>query len=175
MGTLVPALSKSAPSPILVVKKRLATAPRRVVVASDLTDTSHSALRLALDLFGPGCLTLFNAFGIPYRGLAGDEGELERTMRPAVMEECRAVLIEEAGASTAAQIEIVVELGEPAPVLAKYVANHDIDLVVTGTYGHTGLMTYSWGARPWRSCPKCPVTYWWRAGKLSGTIDLEFS
>jgi nucleotide-binding universal stress UspA family protein len=53
LGTLVPALAKSAPAPLLVVKKRLVTAPRRVVVASDLTDTSHTALRLALDLFGP--------------------------------------------------------------------------------------------------------------------------
>lgn len=140
LGTLVPALAKSAASPVLVVKKRLATAPRRVVVASDLTDTSHSALRLALALFGPGRLTLFNAFSIPYRGLAGDKTELERTMRPAVVDECRAVLIEEAGPAAASQIEIVAELGEPAPVLAKFVADHDIDLVVTGTYGHTGLM-----------------------------------
>lgn len=146
LGTLVPALAKSAPAPLLVVKKRLVTAPRRVVVASDLTDTSHSALRLALDLFGPGRLTFFNAFDIPYRGLGGDRKELERTMRPTVVEECKAVLIEEAGASAASQIEIIAELGEPAPVLAKYVSDHDIDLVVTGTYGHTGLLNVLLGS-----------------------------
>jgi nucleotide-binding universal stress UspA family protein len=37
-------------------------------------------------------------------------------------------------------VEIIAELGAPAPVLAKLVADRDIDLVVTGTYGRTGLM-----------------------------------
>jgi nucleotide-binding universal stress UspA family protein len=140
LGELVPALAKLAPSPVLVVKKRTSTAPRRVVVASDLTDVSHAALDLALSLFGPGRLTLFNAFDIPYRGLAGDRDELERTLRPGVLEECRALLVAAVGEPAAAQIEIIAELGAPAPILAKLVADRDIDLVVTGTYGRTGLM-----------------------------------
>jgi nucleotide-binding universal stress UspA family protein len=111
-----------------------------VVVASDLSDTSHVALTLALRLFGPARLALFNAFDIPYRGLAGDPAELERSMRPAVIEECQAVLTEAAGPEAAAQIKIIAELGDPAPILAKLVFDRDIDLVVTGTYGHSGLM-----------------------------------
>src|SRR5690606_4727482 len=79
LGGLVPELAKHANAPVLVVKKRITTAPRRVVVASDLTDTSHAALDLALGLFEPAQLTLFNAFDLPYRGLAGDKTELERT------------------------------------------------------------------------------------------------
>jgi nucleotide-binding universal stress UspA family protein len=140
LGALVPALARRAEAPVLVVKKRSTGAPRRVVVATDLSDTSHAALTLALGLFGPGRLTLFNAFDIPYRGLAGDRAELERTMRPGVIEECRALLTEVAGASAASQVEIVAELGAPAPILAKLVADRDIDLVVTGTYGRSGLM-----------------------------------
>ena len=140
LGALVPVLARQAAAPVLVVKKRLTSAPRRVVVASDLTDTSHAALDLALGLFGPGRLTLFNAFDMPYRGLAGDRTELERSMRPGVIEECKAVLIDAAGASAAAQVEIIAELGSPAPILAKLVADRDIDLVVTGTYGRSGLM-----------------------------------
>lgn len=140
LGALVPSLAKLAPSPVLVVKKRTTTAARRVVVASDLTDTSHAALTLALELFGPGRLTLFNAFDIPYRGLAGKPEDLERSMRPGVIEECRAILVEAAGASAATQVEIIAELGSPVPILAKLVSDRDIDLVVTGTYGHTGLM-----------------------------------
>jgi len=140
LGALVPELAKRANAPVLVVKKRLATAPRRVVVASDLTDTSHAALELALGLFGPGRLTLFNAFDIPYRGLAGDPQELERSMRPSVVAECRDLLTRVAGPAASSQIEIVAELGAPAPILAKYVVDRDIDLVVTGTYGHQGMM-----------------------------------
>ncbi|RYE88261.1 MAG: universal stress protein [Hyphomicrobiales bacterium] len=140
LGDLVPLLAKHADAPVLVVKKHAKTAPRRVVVASDLTDTSHAALDLALGLFGPGRLILFNAFDIPYRGLAGDRNELERTMRPGVIEECKALLVDAAGAAAASQIEIIAELGAPAQTLAKLVADRDIDLVVTGTYGHTGLM-----------------------------------
>jgi nucleotide-binding universal stress UspA family protein len=140
LGDLVPALAKHAPAPVLVVKKRINSAARRVVVASDLSDTSHAALDLASALFGPGRLILFNAFDVPYRGLAGDREELERTMRPAVMEECRAMLTSVVGETAAAQIEIIAELGAPAPVLARLVADRDIDLVVTGTYGRTGLM-----------------------------------
>lgn len=140
LGALVPELARRAAAPVLVVKKRLLTAPRRVVVATDLTDTSHTALELALGLFGPGRLTLFNAFDIPYRGLAGDRADLERTMRPGVIEECRALLTEVAGPAAAAEVEIIAELGAPAPILAKFVVDRDIDLVVTGTYGHQGVM-----------------------------------
>ena len=140
LGALVPALARRADAPVLVVKKRTTGAPRRVVVATDLSDASHAALTLAVGLFGSGRLILFNAFDIPYRGLAGDKAELERTMRPGVVEECRALLVETAGAAAAAQIEIVAELGYPAPILAKLVSDRDIDLVVTGTYGRSGLM-----------------------------------
>jgi nucleotide-binding universal stress UspA family protein len=140
LGALVPELAKHAHAPVLVVKKRVASAPRRVVVASDLTDTSHAALNLALGLFGPGRLVLFNAFDLPYRGLASDQEELERTMRPSVIEQCRALLTDVAGPAAAGQIEIVAELGAPAGLLARLVAQRDVDLVVTGTYGHTGLM-----------------------------------
>jgi nucleotide-binding universal stress UspA family protein len=146
LGALVPELARRANAPVLVVKKRLHTEPRRIVVATDLTDTSHAALELALGLFGPERLTLFNAFSIPYRGLAGDPQELERTMRPAVIEECRALLTEVAGAAAASRVEIVAELGAPAPILAKFVADRDIDLVVTGTYGHQGVMNVLLGS-----------------------------
>jgi nucleotide-binding universal stress UspA family protein len=111
-----------------------------VVVATDLTDTSHAALELAIGLFGPGRLTLFNAFDIPYRGLAGDAQELEHSIRPGVIEECRTLLAKIAGPASASQVEIIAELGAPAGLLAKYVIDRDIDLVVTGTYGHQGLM-----------------------------------
>jgi len=140
LGELVPALAKHAAAPVLVVKKRRPGVPRRVVIASDLTDTSHAALTLALGLFEPEQLILFNAFDIPYRGLAGDRNELERSMRPRVIEECKALLEAEAGPAAASRIEIVAELGAPAGTLAKLVVDRDIDLVVTGTYGHTGLM-----------------------------------
>lgn len=140
LGALVPVLARRANAPVLVVKKRLTNPPRRVVVATDLSDTSQAALTLALGLFGPARLALFNAFDIPYRGLAGDKADLERTMRPGVIEECKAVLAEVAGSSAASQIEIIAELGAPAPILAKLVADRDIDLVITGTYGHSGLM-----------------------------------
>jgi nucleotide-binding universal stress UspA family protein len=140
LGALVPALARRANAPVLVVKKRTHGEPRRVVVASDLSDTSHAALTLALGLFGPARLALFNAFDIPYRGLAGDKAELERTMRPGVVEECRKLLTDTAGASAAAQVEIIAELGAPAPILAQLVADRDVDLVVTGTYGRSELM-----------------------------------
>lgn len=140
LGALVPELARHARAPVLVVKKRTVTAPRRIVVASDLTDRSHAALEMALELFGPGRLILFNAFDVPYRGLAGDRHDLERSMRPGVVEECKAVLVAAAGPSAAAQIEVIAELGAPAGTLAKLVVDRDIDLVVTGTYGHGGVM-----------------------------------
>jgi len=57
-----------------------------------------------------------------------------------VIEECRAVLEATAGPEAASQIKIIAELGDPAPILAKLVFDRDIDLVVTGTYGRSGLM-----------------------------------
>jgi nucleotide-binding universal stress UspA family protein len=55
----------------------------------------------------------------------------------------RGEAIGEAAAETAAQrgrdVETVVEIGRPARVIADYVEDHDIDHVVMGSHGRTGL------------------------------------
>ena len=141
VGAIVPELARKAVAPVLVVKKRLSSAPPRVIAATDLTDTSDAAVRLALELFGPDRVTLFNAFDIPYRGLVmGQPDELDRKLRPRVLAQARNLLVGLAGRDAAAQVEIVAKLGRPVPLLARLAAERNIDMVVTGTYGHGAVM-----------------------------------
>lgn len=170
LGTLVPALAKSAPSPVLVVKKRLVTAPRRVVVASDLTDTSHSALRLALDLFGPGRLTFFNAFGIPFWVLVpsgcwevtGKNGSAPCSQRSwKTTKRCsskRRAPLPHPRSRSLRNWESLLQFSPntfPTTISIWSLPAHTV---------MPGFSTYSWAARPWTSCLKSPATSCWRAG-----------
>lgn len=146
LGSTVTALTRSAKVPVLVVKKRVLETNERVVVASDLSEVSRPALDLALSLFDPRDLTLFHAFDVPFRNWTEDKKTYEQALRDVAFEECERFLAAVAGANVAAKIAVVAQRGDPAILVADYAADQDVDLVIAGTHGRTGVMNVVLGS-----------------------------
>jgi nucleotide-binding universal stress UspA family protein len=138
LGSTVDALVRRSRVPVLNVRGRARAAYRHVVVATDFSQPSMHALRLASRWFDGARLTLFHAYmppGSPTTGPAGDD-----SWRAAVTQECAAHL---AGSALPGPIEAglqcVIERGQPESLLPDYVASSGVDLVVLGSRGRTGL------------------------------------
>lgn len=137
LGSAIKTISRGASVPVLVVKKLPKDAYRRVAVASDLSEASKPALETALRLFQGRDVTLIHVYDMPYRMLVDDqEGYADRS-RLAAVREARAFL---ADAGNAATPRIVAVHGDPAFRIGDHAAWNDIDLVIAGTQGRTGLL-----------------------------------
>lgn len=130
---------RKAGLPVLVAKKRARHAYRRAVVASDLSEASAGALEMGALLFPPSQITLFHAFDTPFRSFLDDKQAYEHGRA--------GVALEDAGAFVASHlpdvnkdIGIRVAHGDPAALLAEFAVNEDVDLLLAGTYGRTGLL-----------------------------------
>ncbi len=125
LGSTVAKLARSLPQPLLVVRQRPRGPYRRIVIATDFSAPSAHALREAVRLF-PDCeLILYHA-----SESASGDGEA-----------CAAFLAGSGlAAAVLARIRVVVEQGAPESVLATHVRDNDVDLVVLGSQGRSGLM-----------------------------------
>lgn len=146
LGNTVASLTRRAPIPVLVVKKRPRGPYRGVTVASDLSEPSAAALETALRLFRPQDITLFHAFDMPFRNLIDDKPSYEHDRRIMATAEIKAFLNGVAGEETASRIRSVTFHGDPAPLIADHAAEEDTDLVIAGTHGRTGLMSILLGS-----------------------------
>ncbi|MFU0507966.1 universal stress protein [Pseudaminobacter sp. NGMCC 1.201702] len=138
-GSTVTTLLRRSSVPILVVKKRIEHTAERVVVASDLSDASLPALAIAVKSFPPDQVTLFHAFDPPYQLFADDAGRYSSETATLADEECRRQLGELLGEADAARVRIELRHGDAAQILGDFVAENDIDLVIAGTHGKSGL------------------------------------
>ena len=139
LGSTVTAIIRHAAVPVLVVKKRPTGPYRRVVMASDLSEASRPALELALALFKEEEIILFHAFDMPFGTWVSDPEEYRETCRREAVEKGRAFLAEN-DKNRNLSIQIVVVDGDPAPRLADYVAENQVDLIVAGKHGRSGIM-----------------------------------
>lgn len=139
-------LMRSARVPVLLVKKKVVRAYRRVVVAMDLSDASRAPIETAIRLFGGGVsASVFHAFSTPFRMFVDDAGEYDSGVREGVTLEIRAAL-KAWSIPDADTLPVIADLGDAAPKLAKLAEKHGIDLVEAGTHGRTGLMSLMLGS-----------------------------
>lgn len=140
LGTTVEQLARRADTPVLVVKNRVRSDYRHVVVATDFSDASRHALETAVRLFPDGRLTLFHAYDIPYGGLI-DVDRQHDAFRKSATDECAAfVAAADIPATARRHIKMVAEYGAPAALLNGYVHETSADLVVLGTSGRSGVL-----------------------------------
>lgn len=140
-GATVDRLLRGSKAPLLVVRGRARSAYRRVVVATDFSEPSGHALRVALQLFPDQRLTLFHAHDAPFSGLGNDPEKLRAQYGRQAEEEGAAFL--QAMEITAAQrtmIDTLVEYGDPRQLVQRYALDNAVDLVVLGTHGRSGLL-----------------------------------
>lgn len=138
LGTTVERLVHRAPMPVLVVKTRPWSAYRKLVVASDFSESSAHALRVALRTFPEADITLAHAYRVPFEGFisrAAHEDEFLETARREYAE-----FLPSLGATPGdlARIECLMQYGSPEDVVGRHVWENEIDLAVMGTHGRTG-------------------------------------
>lgn len=141
LGSTVSRLVRVVSQPLLVVRERAHGPYRRILVATDFSDSSRHALHAALRFF-PDCEPIiYHAYKLPMSEISGrvSHARLRREMEEG---ECAAFL---AGADLPAnmrgRLKTVIEHGALETTLTRYVREHDIELVVIGTHGRGALMS----------------------------------
>ena len=144
LGNTVEQLARHTTTPLLVVRTRPLTPYRHVVVAIDFSEGSRRALLTAQMLCASARISLYHAFD----QIAGVY-ELDQ---PTVQEEM-AALTERAqsfGRATLGLSDLdlpaVIEHGMAENCLPTFAQANDVDLVVMGTHGATGMVRTAMGS-----------------------------
>lgn len=139
LGGTTDALIKDVSNPLLVVKARARQPYRQVLVPVDFTGPARLALETAAALLGDAELLVFHAADAPFSNFT-DSTQYKKDMRQAAIRDCHAFL-ETSGLSPEirARVRILVEAGPPDHLLASYLEDSDVDLVVLGTQGRSRL------------------------------------
>ncbi len=139
LGSTVDTLVRRSRVPVLNVRNRARGAYRHVVVATDFSEPAMHALRLAAHWFKDARLTLFHAY-VPPGSSQTDSTAAGESWRASVAQQCASHV---ASAALPAPLEAalirVLERGTPESLLPDYVASADVDLVVLGSQGRSGL------------------------------------
>ncbi|HEY0821322.1 MAG TPA: universal stress protein [Rhizobacter sp.] len=139
LGSTVDALVRGSRVPVLNVRGRARGPYRHVVIATDFSDHSMNALRVATSWFEGARLTLFHAY-IPPGASAEAGSTADDTWRASITQEYIShVARAELPDAVAARVQRVIERGETEALLADYVASADVDLVVLGSHGRSGI------------------------------------
>jgi nucleotide-binding universal stress UspA family protein len=158
LGTTVEALVRRTSVPVLVVESRPGGAYRNVVVATDFSEGSRAALEAALALLPAARVRLFHAYRVRMESLVSDTTAAREAAARLAMEESRAFLAATpAAAASGRLIETVCEYGEVGALLEEFVQLGDVDLVVLGTEGRTGLAGVLLGSVAQRLLNRLPV------------------
>lgn len=144
LGSTVENLARSLPEPLLVVHNRADEPYRRIVVATDFSESSRHALLAAARFFPGRELMVYHAHASPMAELA------DATVNSGV---CVSIVASECAAFLAAtalpegtKLRTAVEYGAIEATLTRYVRERDIDLVVMGSHGRSGIMTLLLGS-----------------------------
>ena len=144
LGSTVECLAHTLPQHLLVVRNRTHGPYQRIMVATDFSDSSRHALSATASLFPGRELILYHACQIP---LSGISGKLSRTsfIRDIEQGEYANFL---AASELKADVEVrpVIKQGVLETLLTQYVRNNEIDLVVMGTHGRSGVMSILLGS-----------------------------
>lgn len=139
LGSTVERLVRSLPLPLLVVRNRVHDAYRRIVVATDFSDSSRHALLAAARLFPGQELLLYHAQQSPLAGMSDDPSHATIHNGTAQAECADFLAASELPANVA--VRPVIEPGALETTLTQYVRRYEIDLVVMGTHGRSGIMS----------------------------------
>lgn len=159
VGTTVERLAQRGGLPVLIVKERAQQQYRQLMVATDFSACSATALRLAVAIFPAADLTLLHAYHVRLETLRGREGPAGD--RQADIARDLEIFLEEVDlpAGVRDRLDINVDYGEICAVARDHVQSNNTDLAVVGTHGRSGLIAAMLGstARALLACLDCDV------------------
>lgn len=143
LGNTVERLARRTAIPLLVVRARPFAPYKKVVVATDFSEGSRQALIAAHALCADAALTLYHAFD----QVAG----IYQLDQPTVNEEIAALTgkakrFTQSTPGISSELPVVVEHGLAQELLPTHVSVHDIELLVMGTHGATGVVRTAMGS-----------------------------
>ncbi|GAB5482700.1 MAG: universal stress protein [Parasphingorhabdus sp.] len=145
LGSPVDHIVRHADVPVLIIKRKPVKPYRSIMVATDFSDCSMTALNTAAELFPEIPLHLVHAYNVPYSGwlksdqVAQDIGSEEAKLMERFLAQ---TTIDNA---TFKRLKASNEKGELGVVLFKKIKELKSDLVVLGTHGKSGFMRASMG------------------------------
>jgi len=144
LGSTVEDLARSLTTSLLVVRNRPRGAYRRLVVATDFSPSSRQALSQAAEHFPGRELILYHAHAAPMAGLADREPPPASAL--AVAQARLGGFVAASPLPPATRLRPVIERGVVESALSQYVRQNDIELVVIGSHGESGIMSLLLGS-----------------------------
>lgn len=145
VGTTVDHLVRSASIPVLVVKRRARNPYRHLLVATDFSDCSRTALEAASGLFPDAALTLVHSYHAAYEAWIDPEDGAEGVGREAAEE--MAGFVDGLGPELRDRVQPKLVAGELHSAIEKAMLDNRFDLLVLGTHGRGGFAHATIGSR----------------------------
>lgn len=145
LGSPVDHIVRNAHVPVLIIKRKPINPYRSILIATDFSDCSMTALKKAAEFFPEVPLHLVHAYNVPYSGwLKSDQITKEIGAEEAKFME-RFLAQTTIDNATFKRLQASNEKGELGVVLFKKIQEVQSDLVVLGTHGKSGFMRASMG------------------------------
>jgi nucleotide-binding universal stress UspA family protein len=140
LGTTVDRLLRRMHIPVLVVRDRARAPYSNIVVATDFSDASLGALRMAVDLFPGQALNVFHAYQAPLGQFSHDPERFALQYRGVPEHDCAAFLERfRAGAAAVPSMQTWIEHGDVVPLIEEFVLQQRVDLLVLGARRQNAL------------------------------------
>lgn len=139
LGTTVNRLVRRSSAPLLVVRNRAIVPYRRIVVATDFSESARHALVTTAAYFPEAAFTLFHGYDIPFGGLLdkrGERDELYRMEKRCGDEFLAATPLDE---RQRGRVDVRIEHGAAGRLLWDYVREQGVDLTVIGSHGRSAV------------------------------------
>lgn len=146
LGTAVDYIIRHASIPVLVVKQRPHSAYRTILVATDLSESSRSALVHAAGLFPEASLHLVHAARVPFETWLDTEQARVELQADAKHKLATFLNHPDIAQDIRDRVEVQIGYGEIGTVLDTAMAETNADLLVLGHNGASGLRQATLGS-----------------------------
>lgn len=157
LGSTLGTVARKAKAPLLVAKTRPRGPYRHVVVATDFSAASRSALETAIELVPDAEITVFHCFRVQFESFADDKMAVRAATAARAMEEARAFGASMPAAASRPAMPVLCEHGDIVRVLTALAHEKETDLVVLGAKGHSRVADLLLGSTAQRLVAELPI------------------